>query len=453
MAPLPSDLLLRILSDDSESDTPEKCRERRRRRIQLRRLRSASAAPLIQLRSPEPRNVMRNYVPSRSALLKLKRSTFGDKTAVALPVVDSSGTFLSSAYRGTMDMNPNPMPVNGWISIQGFSDTMDDRLFVKEDFCRSGIFGGEPWHFFAVYDGHGGPHVSTLCKNMMHTIIAEEMTRVSTEKTPATSDGGSSSSGNCIGSACPADRIQNVEGDAVEEWEDLVRAALEKSFMRMDQVALSTCGCGKSGYLCGCQPMELGFAGSTAVVAILTPHHVVVANCGDSRAVLSRAGRAIPLSHDHKPERPDELERIRAAGGKLVYQNGVRVYGILNMSRALGDNFLKKVITSQPEISFTKRQPEDECLILATDGLWDVMSDTLACEVASACLRDGSPATAARSRYSGRPLKTHSSEVLFPSKSAFAAAILCRLALGRRSCDNISVIVVDLKNHLVGKAK
>ena len=96
---------------------------------------------------------------------------------------------------------------------------------------------------------------------------------------------------------------------------------------------------------------------------------------------------------------------------------------------------MKKVITSQPEISITERQPEDECLILATDGLWDVMSDTLACEVASACLRDGSPATATRSCYSGCLVKTDNCEVLFPSKSNFATAILCRLALARGSCE------------------
>ncbi|XVF54006.1 hypothetical protein PTKIN_Ptkin05aG0147100 [Pterospermum kingtungense] len=421
----PSEVLLRILSDDSENETPEKCRERRRRRIQMRRLRCASTVSSpssIELRSPEPREELTNYVPSRSSLLKVKRTaTVGDKSAVAFPV----------------EVSPNPMPLNGWISIQGFSDSMDDRLFVKEDFCRSDIFGGKPSHFFAVYDGHGGSHVSTLCKNMMHTIMAEELTRVPTEKAAETSDGRSSSSGSGSGSVscCPAERLRRAEVDRVEEWEDLVRAALEKSFLRMDQVALTTCACGKPGHLCGCQAMELGFAGSTAVVAILTPHHVVVANCGDSRAVLYRAGTAIPLSQDHKPERPDELERIRAAGGKLVYQNGVRVYGILNMSRALG------------------RQAEDEFLILATDGLWDVISDTLACEVTSACLSDESPATAPRRSYSERQVKTDDGELLFPSKSAFAAAILCRLALGRGSSDNISVIVVDLKRHLVGKAK
>lgn len=118
---------------------------------------------------------------------------------------------------------------------------------------------------------------------------------------------------------------------------------------------------------------------------------------------------------------------------------------------------MKKVITSQPEISITERQAEDEFLILATDGLWDVITDTLACEVTSACLSDGrlAAATEPRTCYSGRrpDVKSDDDEVLFPSKSCFAAAILCRLALGRGSCDNISVIVVDLKRHLVGKAR
>lgn len=151
----PSDKLLRrILSEDSENKTPEKCRERRRRRIQMRRMKSAyTASSSSSSSSLELPKVKTNYAPSRSSLLKVKRRTVGDKTAaVALPVleVDSSWT----------DVNPiNPMPVNGWISIQGFSDTMDDRLFVKEDFCRSDLFAGNPSHFFAVYDGHGGSHV------------------------------------------------------------------------------------------------------------------------------------------------------------------------------------------------------------------------------------------------------------------------------------------------------
>ncbi|KAK9291433.1 hypothetical protein L1049_019380 [Liquidambar formosana] len=213
----------------------------------------------------------------------------------------------------------------------------------------------------------------------------------------------------------------------------------------MDELALSTCACGSVGSHCGCHPMEVALSGSTAVVAVLTPDDIVVANCGDSRAVLCRSGRAMPLSVDHKPDRPDERARIEASGGRVIFVDGPRVGGILAMSRAIGDVYLKPAVTSEPEISFTKRDPEDECLILASDGLWDVLSSDLACKVASECLREGSPATAATDLNTGPRREDGGAGELYPSRSALAAALLTRLALGRKSSDNISVIVVDLK--------
>lgn len=111
---------------------------------------------------------------------------------------------------------------------------------------------------------------------------------------------------------------------------------------------------------------------------------------------------------------------------------------------------MKRVTTSQPEISITEREGKDECLILASDGIWDVISDDLACRVASACLREGSAAAAPTSRYSDHPIKDYGGQVLFPSESYFAAAILCRLALARGSHDNISAIVVDLRRKAKG---
>jgi serine/threonine protein phosphatase PrpC len=59
-----------------------------------------------------------------------------------------------------------------------------------------------------------------------------------------------------------------------------------------------------------------------------------VANAGDSRAVLGRAGKAVPLSFDHKPENEEEKDRIHKAGSTI--QEG-RVDGNLNLSRSLGD--------------------------------------------------------------------------------------------------------------------
>ena len=80
-------------------------------------------------------------------------------------------------------------------------------------------------------------------------------------------------------------------------------------------------------------------SGSTSVMALLSPGHIVCANTGDSRAVLSRRGEAVALSHDHKPYNPGEKERIEAAGSHVKFN---RVNGDLAVSRALGDYVYKR---------------------------------------------------------------------------------------------------------------
>ncbi|KAM0881842.1 hypothetical protein ACQ4PT_032681 [Festuca glaucescens] len=90
--------------------------------------------------------------------------------------------------------------------------------------------------------------------------------------------------------------------------------------------------------------------GSTASTAILVGKHLYVANVGDSRAVISKAGKAIALSDDHKPNRSDERERIENAGGVVTFSGTWRVGGVLAMSRAFGDRLLKQFVVAEPEI-------------------------------------------------------------------------------------------------------
>nr|UXW62836.1 P2C08_ORYS [Pinus koraiensis] len=104
------------------------------------------------------------------------------------------------------------------------------------------------------------------------------------------------------------------------------------------------------------------------------------------------------------------------------------------MSRAIGDRFLKQYVISEPEVTCTERTDEDECLILATDGLWDVLSNDFVCEVARKCLAG----------YRPRRSKGFADGC---SAVAVAAALLTKLALGRGSNDNISVVVVDLSTN------
>ncbi|KAK4722103.1 hypothetical protein R3W88_012336 [Solanum pinnatisectum] len=101
---------------------------------------------------------------------------------------------------------------------------------------------------------------------------------------------------------------------------------------------------------------------------------LLVANVGDSRVVACRDGSAIPLSIDHKPDRSDERERIEQAGGFIIWAGTWRVGGVLAVSRAFGDKMLKPYVVADPEI-----QEEEidgvEFLIVASDGLWNVLSN------------------------------------------------------------------------------
>eukprot|EP00933_Yihiella_yeosuensis_P040835 TRINITY_DN35243_c0_g1_i1.p1 TRINITY_DN35243_c0_g1~~TRINITY_DN35243_c0_g1_i1.p1 ORF type:complete len:711 (+),score=243.48 TRINITY_DN35243_c0_g1_i1:113-2245(+) len=116
-----------------------------------------------------------------------------------------------------------------------------------------------------------------------------------------------------------------------------------------------------------------------------------MANCGDSRAVLCRkGGEAVRLTEDHKPNQPEEKKRIEAAGGGVVEVHGVwramlphkkrlasKIVG-LAVSRAIGDAEFKNpnIISAEPDLSIHEVDwDEDEFVILATDGIWDVIPD------------------------------------------------------------------------------
>lgn len=99
-----------------------------------------------------------------------------------------------------------------------------------------------------------------------------------------------------------------------------------------------------------------------------------VANVGDSRVVLSKNGKAVRLTVDHRPNDPDEQRRVKDAGGHIINQ---RVNAILAVTRAIGDVYLQPIVTSDPHTCFTSLSTSagDEFLIIACDGIWDVVSD------------------------------------------------------------------------------
>jgi len=106
-----------------------------------------------------------------------------------------------------------------------------------------------------------------------------------------------------------------------------------------------------------------------------------IANVGDSRAVISSRGIATRVTTDHKPDLPAERERIEKLGGWV--KNGA-ITGSITVSRSLGDFSYKPFIICDPDVFGPFRYLDDEYqfLILACDGLWDVVTDQEAVEIA-----------------------------------------------------------------------
>ncbi|KAK4849734.1 hypothetical protein QYF36_000363 [Acer negundo] len=122
--------------------------------------------------------------------------------------------------------------------------------------------------------------------------------------------------------------------------------------------------------------LDLGRGGSTAVTAILINcQKLLVANVGDSRAVVCKNGVAKQLSVDHEPSM--EKETIESKGGFVSNFPGdvPRVDGQLAVARAFGDKSLKIHLSSEPHVEVEMIDDDTEFIILASDGLWKVMTN------------------------------------------------------------------------------
>ncbi|KAL0739105.1 hypothetical protein Bca4012_015315 [Brassica carinata] len=133
------------------------------------------------------------------------------------------------------------------------------------------------------------------------------------------------------------------------------------------------------------QSLKLGKGGSTAVTGILIDgQKLVVANVGDSRAVMSKNGVALQLSVDHEPSK--ERKDIEKRGGFVSNIPGdvPRVDGQLAVARAFGDKSLKIHLSSEPDITHQPIDGQTEFIVFASDGIWKaslVMSNQEAVDV------------------------------------------------------------------------
>lgn len=161
-------------------------------------------------------------------------------------------------------------------------------------------------------------------------------------------------------------------------------------------------------------------SGSTAVINYIKNNVIYCANIGDSRCILGCKGKKFQqLSTEHKADLQSEKERIESLGGKVLKKHGVaRVNGELTVSRAFGNLHLHPYVNSEPSVQIVEMNDDQLFLILASDGLWDEVSSEEAVEIVF-------------DKY---------------EKVPNVAEYLCNLAYLKGSNDNISAIVIFLKD-------
>lgn len=180
-------------------------------------------------------------------------------------------------------------------------------------------------------------------------------------------------------------------------------------------------------------PSEM--SGCTANCILIVQNHLYCGNTGDSRSVLCRSGVAIALSEDHKPNNPAEKERITRAGG---YVHNGRVNGVLSLSRAFGDYAFKdesvkpenQLVSVVPDVLHVELTPQDEFIITACDGVWDMMSSEKAVEFVRNELSDHGDVSLACERVLGT--------CLAHTPASFGT-------------DNMTILITQLKSSFVKK--
>ncbi|KAI5064100.1 hypothetical protein GOP47_0020770 [Adiantum capillus-veneris] len=264
-----------------------------------------------------------------------------------------------------------PTISSGFFAARGGRDTMEDSCFLLPQ-----VGGATNISLFGVLDGHRGPEAAEYATHAIpnHLIARADM------------------------GCSPLEALSA----AFTDTDSAFRHELDLQRQR------------SKGQVKNWHP------GCTAAVVLLVNNLLLVANAGDCRTILCRDGQATALSKDHTASCCTERDRVTSLGGQVTWQVDTWRVGTaaLQVTRSIGDDDLKPAVTAEPEVTELILTENDEFLIIASDGLWDKISN----EEAVSFVKD----TVKEPTMSSKRLATE--------------------AVERGSTDNITVIIVFLKH-------
>ncbi|KAL7789119.1 phosphatase 2C-like domain-containing protein [Trichoderma ceciliae] len=280
--------------------------------------------------------------------------------------------------------------------------------------------------YFAIFDGHAGTFAADWCGKKLHIILEDMIRKHPNMPIPELLDMTFTAVDGQL-EKLPLKNSGCTAAIAVLRWED--RVPSDRSVTGSLAIAPAAANVAAGKVLAKSQESEkekekdgsseashavVNEAITTKLRGIASRQRVLyTANVGDARIILCRSGKALRLSYDHKGSDENEGKRIANAGG-LILNN--RVNGVLAVTRALGDTYMKDLVTGHPYTTETVIQHDlDEFIIIACDGLWDVCSDQEAVDLVR--------------------------EIHDPGE---ASKLLVDHALNRFSTDNLSCMIVRL---------
>jgi protein phosphatase PTC1 len=219
--------------------------------------------------------------------------------------------------------------------------------------------------YFSIFDGHAGNFAADWCGKKIHCLLEEIIRKHPNTPIPELLDMTYTTADQQL-EKLPLKNSGCTAITAVLRWED--RIPNSQSATGSTAIAPATAAAIKGSS--ESTPISADSTQSPAAKlreAASRQRVLYTANVGDARIVLCRNGKALRLSYDHKGSDENEGKRIAGAGG-LILNN--RVNGVLAVTRALGDAYMKDLITGHPYTTETVIQPDiDEFLILACDGV------------------------------------------------------------------------------------
>lgn len=280
----------------------------------------------------------------------------------------------------------------------GVSARQGKRTFMEDTYAVAYPFKADPSAAFAgIYDGHSGDQVATMVSKGYISPL-----EVYTPPLHEQID------------------IQSLYNNPKEEFERVYHAAdatAQNAFPR---------------------------SGTTAVTIVISHASdmpkLYVAWAGDSRAVLAKMNGDVLATRDHKPNAQTEEKRIKDAGSTITKPDIHRLGG-LPVSRSIGNKILKqheKAIIATPETEVFNLSPNDRCIILASDGVWDVLHSETAARIVLHALN---------TQLNDYPVQDNCIENGNNKRAILAARALRDNAYARGSSDNISALVIEFIWH------